>query len=780
MIPQNTNEVQFSLPQESGVDVKKWLFRILRLWPWIIVSLIFCIACAYIYLRSTEPVFKSVSSLIIEDPEKGQKDVLKDMNMNGSGKTVENEIIEMKSRDLMRDVVLQEQLYTLVKRKGTFSERTIYRLDLPVLIEVPNPDTILNFTQFRLFKEGNDWMVSTNPKQSSKVRFGEGYMIGNILIRFWPNKFVNGPVRPEDNNYTVYLRPIGAAVNDYIGRLQVDPYSKTASILNLSIIDNDPTKASAVLGTLMDNYSQHGLTDKNKEISNTIHFLNERLAVVEGDLRKVEGDIQSFQTRNKMVDITSQSAQFISSANQIDQQKATQITQMNMLNEAERQLTSDKTTSTVPSTLGISDPTINNLSQKLSTLILQRDDLASRAGPRNPLLVNYEDQIKSLQSSLLDNIQKLKKGYGVALNDIQSKEAQFANKISSVPEQQKELIQIKRNQSVQEQLYYFLLQRREESQIKLASSTTDTRTVEQPYGVGQIKPNNQQVIGIGIFMGLFIPIAILLLIGFFDNKVEDKKEIEKSTFAPLLGEIQYVKKMDNPIQITSKSRSVIAEQLRAIRTAISYTGKGEATKSILVTSQRSGEGKSFTSLNLAASYSQLGKKVVVLEFDLRKPRIARSLGLDPKIGISTYLSRDIILSDILIPLPEMDGNLFLLPAGPLPPNPAELILGDNMAKMMKHLNEFFDYIIIDTPPFSIITDATLLQQYADINIVVLRQGYTFKNVYQELNQRMVQFPNQPLYLILNGTGKRQEYGYTQNYGYGYGYFEDEKKKTVKA
>lgn len=783
MTQQNATDVQFIAPQESGVDIKKWFYRILLLWPWIFLSIIICATIAFVYIRSTEPVFRSIASVMVEDKEKGggslENPLMKDLNLSGAGKIIENEIIVLKSRDLMKDVVLSEQLYIDLKRKGTLADQTVYRLDAPVLLEVENPESISGSSQFAIYKQGNIWMMSSNLQQSISVQFGKRYMLGDIYFKFLHNDLINEvPNSSKMEKYIVSIVPISAAVNTYISRLQVESYSKTASILTLSMVDNNPKKVSATLNSLINIYSLHSQVQKNQETANAVNFLNIRLDTIEKSLVKVEGDIQYFQTRNNVFDIATEANNNIQTSATLNIQRANQETQIDIINELEKTLV-DKKDTMVASTLGIVEPSLGGFIQKYNLLVMQKAKLSQQAGVKNPVMIDLENQIKDTKSGLLESVKSLKNANYISLNNLNNRNNVVKNRIGVVPQLQKELIQIKRNQSVQEQLYVFLLQKREESAIKLASSTTDTRTVEKPYSLGQIKPINKEIWTIGISMGFLLPIAIFALFSFFDNKVEDKKEIEKSTFSPLLGEIAYIRKLNNPIQINSKSRSVVAEQLRAIRTSISYTGKGELTKCILVTSQRSGEGKSFVSLNLAASYSQLGKKVVVMEFDLRKPKIARSLGLDPKLGISTFLSRDISIDEIIIPLPETDGNLFLVPSGPLPPNSSELILGQKMVDLMKILNERFDYIIIDTPPFGIITDATLLQKYADLNVVVLRQGYTFKQVYQELNQRILQFPAHPLYIVLNGVGKTQTYRYNSAYGYSNGYFEED-KKAAKA
>jgi tyrosine-protein kinase Etk/Wzc len=335
---------------------------------------------------------------------------------------------------------------------------------------------------------------------------------------------------------------------------------------------------------------------------------------------------------------------------------------------------------------------------------------------------------------------------------------------------EKKLVQITRNQNVQEQLYAFLLQKREEAAITRASNIEDSRTILRARSLGKVSPKPTMVWAFGILLALLIPITVIGMRDFMNNRIGDVDELQSRMSLPLLGTIPHIKKLKTPVVIHGRSRSAAAEQIRNIRTAISYTGNGKKVQTILVTSFQPGEGKSFVSLNLGLAYSLLNKRTVILEFDLRKPMLTKSLGIPAKRGISSILVGKSGIEELLIEVPDHDGNLFVLPAGSLPPNPAELISGINMPGLINSLREQFDYIIIDSPPLNVVTDATLLQEYADITLVVLRQNYTSKLVYEKLNQRIAQHPDQRLYIVLNDTGKTKRY--EDRYGYSGGYYHD--------
>jgi len=486
----------------------------------------------------------------------------------------------------------------------------------------------------------------------------------------------------------------------------------------------------------------------------------------------VEGSVERFKSQNRVTNLSSDAQQYLDLAQQVDVQKAQSQTQMNIINALEKDLKANEDNpKLVPSTLGIEEPSLGLLIEKHNELVLRKERVSQgSAAAKNPLLVDLDAQIKEIRSRLISNVANLKQAYAISLNDVAYKDAQLNSRIRSVPVMEKQLVQITRNQNVQEQLYAFLLQKREEAAITRASNIEDSRTILQARNLGPISPKPTMVWAFGGLMGLLIPITLIGIRGAMNNKIGDITEVQTHTDLPILGTIPHIKKLKNPIVISSHSRTAAAEKIRSVRTAIGFTGKGRNVKTILVTSFQPGEGKSFASLNLAASYALLRKRTVILEFDLRKPQLIKSIGLTSKEGISNILAGRGSVDDLLIEVPEHEGMLYILPAGNLPPNPAELISGDQMEYLIKQLQERFDYIIIDSPPLGVVTDATLLQRFADITILVLRQNYTSNLVYEKLNQRAFQHSNQPTYIILNDMGRSKRY--EDAYGYSGGYYHD--------
>lgn len=777
-------------PQEESADIQHMLFKILRNWYWILLSLFIMIVIAMLYNRYAEPVFKAKASIMIKDEKKGgagllDNPLLKELNMTGGGKLVDNEIEILKSYDLMEAVVRQQQLFVDIKSKGKLISRSIFDKEVPVILKINNPDTITLPLRWSLLREENGrWSLDYGAHERLlAITRGRWYTINGLQFQITdnPQYKINADSSNFADEYLINLSPVGLAVTGYSSSLSAMPASKTATIINLELTDNNNRRGYTALNSLVTIYNHQALEDKNKVTQNTLDFLDERLAIIERELRSVEGQVQQFKSSNRITDVSTEAQKYIEQARQVDQQKAEQQTQLSILESIENNLKANQDDpKLVPSGSGIAEPSLAEMIQTHNRLVLERERQVERLGPKNPIPVDLTNQIVNLRASLIANIGNLKRAYRITLDDISSKDAELNARIRNIPQIQKDLVQIQRDQSVKEQLYFLLLQKREESAITLASSTPDSRNVEQSRSIGMVSPKKPLVMVVAFLLGLILPISLIYLINLLNNKIEDKDEVDRKSNAPVLGEISYVKKNVSPIVVRRGSRSIVAEQFRVIRTSISFTKPGQSPRVILVTSHRPEEGKSFTSINLAASYALLNKKVVVLEFDLRKPRLSSTLDIHSDKGISNYLAGGISdIDTILQEIPDFEQRFWLLPAGPIPPNPAELILGDRMKLLMEELNKKFDYIIFDTPPYGLVTDSVLLGGYTDINIIVLRQGFTFKWVLSDINKRLMDNPAQPLYTVLNRVGEKSKYGSYKRYGYGYSeYFDvpDKKKK----
>ncbi len=777
----NTRALLNDIKDESSVDLKQVSINILNNWPWVLLSTIIMVALGLTYNRYAEPVFKAKSAILIKDEKKGgagllDNPLLKDLQLSEGGKLVDNEIEVLHSYDLMDATVRKEQLFLDIKREGKLISRSVFGDEFPLKVRVANPDTIGRPVTWEVIqrKSDNKWWVKDS-EYMLPITMGKWYSINGVIFQMdnsslngEDSTIVNDDTTALENKYLFKFSSVDGAVNAYLAALNVQPVSKTASIITLELSDHNAKRAKAVLSSLINIYKSQGLEDQKQVSTNTLDFLNGRLAIIERELQAVEGQVERFQTQNKITDIPSEGQIYLDQAKDIDQQKVQQETQLNILESLETSLQNNQDNDKmVTSASGILEPSLAALIQSYNQLVLERERQTTRLGPKNPITVDLGNQVRNTRESLIGNITSLKKAYRITLDNISRKDAELSMRIKSMPTIQKNLVQIKRDQSVKEQLYFFLLQKKEEAAITLASTTEDSRSIEQSRSIGIVSPKKQLVLAISVLLGIFLPAAVIYIRSLLDNKIGDKEEVEQGCNAPILGEISYAKKETSPIIVERGSRSIIAEQFRVIRTNIGFTrNDGKEPQVILVTSHRPEEGKSFVSLNLAASFALMDKRVVVLEFDLRKPRLSQTLKVVSEKGISNFLSNaNVSLDSLLCKVPDFNGDFSLLPAGPIPPNPAELILGPRMAVIMDELKKKFDYVILDTPPYSLVTDSSLLGVYADVNIVVLRHRFTFKFVLRELNKKIRENPSQGIYTIINRVGERRNYVKYKSYGY---------------
>ncbi|MET0637343.1 MAG: polysaccharide biosynthesis tyrosine autokinase [Chitinophagaceae bacterium] len=769
--------------KDTDFNLNRWIIRMLRMWPWFLLSLLACLALAFFYLKYKNPVFNSVAAVMVKDEKKGadlmNSSVFSEMGFGSSNKLVENEIEILKSYDLMEEVVGTLQLFVDIKHLGRIRDVDVYDDDIPFALEIINPEIIRQPATWHVTDStGGVLFARDEDTRPQFIKYGQETGIGPIHIRFMPNLLHNREISADSaaptRNYEVTIQTPGETTDAMVKKISVEAVSKNATVINLSIKDLNRKRGVAILQTLVRVYNEHGLKDKNIVTDNTVTFLNERLLAVSRELQEVEGSVERFKSDNRVTDLSADAQQFMIASQAIDAQRAQSQTQLNIISALERDLIiNQENPQMVASTLGIQEPSLGALIAQHNELLLRKDRLQELSGPRNPGLVDMQQQVKELRNKLLTNVKNLKSAYMIAVNDVASKDNQLSGRIRNMPSLERKLLQITRNQNVQQQLYAFLLQKREEAAVSGASNIEDSRTIIRPRSVGVVSPRKIPTWGLAVLLGLLIPIVVVGVKDFMNNKIGDAAQVEERTSIPIIGMISHAKKVKNPIVINRTSRSVVAEQIRNIRTSIGYTGKGKDVQTILITSFQPGDGKSFISVNLAAGYALLNKKTVILEFDLRKPAVSKDLGITGKEGISSVLTGKKKVEDLIIELPGNDGFLYLLPAGFIPPNPAELISGSQMKKMIDDLKAIFDIVIIDTPPFSLVTDASLLQEYSDITLVVLRQDHTNKAVYNELRSLKSNGAKNPVYILLNDVGKRKRYD-SGGYVYGKGYFvEDE-------
>lgn len=745
-------------------SVRDHLQPYLRRWPWYLASLALALGAAYAYLLYKQPVYRTEASLMLQDEKRGntQDNPLKELETYSPKKAVENELEVLRSSTIMGRVVDQLHLDARYYRPARFGKREIYD-DAPVWVLVENGTPDLYKTRLALsFPDSQTVRIDekTYPlNQSLKTPLGQ--------IRIMPRQSVGSQTEPV----LVQVMPRSAAVAHYRNAVKAEPTSKTSSVVRLTLEDPVPAKGEAVLNYLIREYNQAAIVDKNRVAANTMKFVEDRLRKVAGELSSVERNVEQYKSTQGITDLGTQAQSFLQTAQQNDAQLNQVTIQLAVLNELQKFLNSQgNKRGTTPSTVGLSDPVLLGQIDKLAQLELQRDQLSLTTSAENPLLQSLDTQIKSTKANIGQNVQTMKTALTSSREQYQAKNDRLETQIRAVPVQERALMDITRQQGIKNSLYTYLLQKREELAVTFAASIADTRTIDAAESTASpVKPVSSVIFALFGLVGLLVPTGFIAGRNALNTRVTRRNDVEGATQVPILGEVMHKRHRD-VLVVGPQNRSVIAEQIRTIRTNLNL-GREDLGESqvVLFTSSISGEGKSFVSLNLGASLAMLKEPTVILEMDLRMPRLHQAFGIDNSVGLSDYLNGEATLTDILKPVPGYP-NYYLIPSGPLPPDPSEMLSGSAVKTLIRTLREQFRYVLIDAPPVGLVTDAQVIAPLADATLFVVRHGVTPKQSLRMLDtyHREGRFRN--LNIVLNAVGSSGDaYHFNGRYRNSYAY-----------
>lgn len=775
-----------SQPQEEQMDLLPMIRqRYLPYWPLFLLAVVLAVTAGFVYLRYATPVYYVSATLLVKDEKTGmdEADILSSLDLSSSKKVIENEIEILKSRTLAKAVIRNLNLYAEVTVKGKIRDDVAYR-NSPVRFKFLEPDSI----------NGNEYTILPMVYDAAhkKVKIGnESYPLYDTVYTTW-GKVVITPkpgaqVDTRGKEYTLRIAGEKMLAGMIQNGMQVDPTTKAGTIIGLGYSDSDPDRGEDILNELIKVYNNASIEDKNRTSANTMNFVDNRLKVVTQELNQVEGQVANFKKQEGIVDLSEQGKLYLASVSANDKTIAESNMQLSVLDSIEYYLNSAKENETmVPATLGLSDPVLLDLVAKLSDVEMQLQRLKKTTGENSPLLESLTRQRAQLKPGIIQNIRNLRSNLEAGKLKVEADNQRYAGILSAVPQKEKAFLEVSRQQEIKNNIYTFLLQKREETAVASAAAVSDSRLVDAAEATPwPISPKKPIVLGIAVLAALAGVGGLITMRDLMKKEIAHRSEIEKATSAPILAEIVQNDGKE-AIVIAEGRRSFVAEQFRTLRTALSYVGvnaNGTLSngvngtghrKTLLVTSSISGEGKSFVSVNLAVSLSLMKKKVALLEFDLRKPRISSMLGISREPGISNFLVGQAEIPAILQPVPDNEF-LYVLPAGVIPPNPTELILNGQLDKLIAHLKTKFDYVIIDTAPVGLVTDARLLAPYADATLYVIRHQVTPKMYLKMINEIYQSKELGALNLVFNGIQPRGASGYDGNgYGYGYGYIEQKK------
>ncbi|MBA2561712.1 MAG: polysaccharide biosynthesis tyrosine autokinase [Chitinophagaceae bacterium] len=747
-------------------------YKYLPFWPLFIFFLIVLLVGAWVYLRYTTPVYATSSTLLINDEKKGadENKIEESLNLLSSNKIVENEIEVIKSRKLMEEVVKDLHLYAPVYEEGKVKLTSAYASS-PVTIEVNQPEKLKYFDKI---------YFTYNYKNKTVVINKNAYPLDTMVatpygnIKFTVNKYFWKPT--EKPLYFALFQPKQIA-NAILGNLYVSATSKQSSIVYLYLKDEVPQRGEDILNVLMDKYNNDAIEYKNNLAKNTIAFVDERLRLVSDELNSVEKKIQDFKTRKGIVDLSEQGKLYLRNVSESDQKLADVNTRLGVLNQVENYVTAkDNSTGIVPATLGINDPVLTKLLDKLYQAEIDIEKLKKTTAANNPILESITNEREKIRPSILENIRNQKANLEVSKNDLSTTTRSFNSALQSIPQQERELLNVSREQLIKNNVYSFLLQKREETALAYASNLANSKIISPAQSTNTpVTPKTNIIYLVAVVLAFVLSIALVSFKELFTGKILFRTQIEKYTNIPIVGEISNFKEKKG-ILVKGNENRAIQEQFRQLRAATGLFNKTNIKKKILVTSSIPGEGKSLISTNLALSLSRSGKKVILIDMDIRNPEISKNFQVSKNIGIANFLEENIEPAEIINN--SNFHNLFILPAGETKENPTELLLNGKLSDLFDYLEAGYDYIIIDTPPVNSVTDAFILSEFCDFSLYVIRHKYTPKTFIKKLDDNIKMKPLKNIAIVFNGIKPRGFIKGDYGYGYGYGYESKSKEKYL--
>lgn len=785
---------------EEKEDKTNWqaiLFKYIIRWPWFIASVITCLVCAWLYLKTTTPVYNISASIIIKDDKKGGNagsdlSAFEDLGIVSSSKNIDNEIEILRSKSLIKDVVSELGLYINYSGEGSFSNTDLYGTS-PVLVHFPPEDAerlnapiILNIN-LHSGKEAditatiNGSTVSKHFSELPAVLPGE---TGTITLM--PNPAA--PVKGSGSIEVSIVNPLSVA-KGYRNVLSIEPTSKTTSVATVSIKNTNKKRGEDFINKLIEIYNKNANNDKNEVAQNTARFIDERISVINQELGTTEQELESFKREAGLTDLSSDAQLAVSEQSAYEKLCVENGTQLNLIQYLSEYIQKpENANATLPANVGLDDATLSGLIAQYNALILERNRLLRTSSEANPVIRRLDSNIQDMRAGIITTITSVRKGLLITKADLDRQAGKYAGRISNAPAQERRFVSIQRQQEIKAGLYLMLLQKREENNIALAATANNAKIIDDALADDfPVSPQSKKIYMIAFVLGIGIPVAVIYIMNLLSFRIEGRADVERLTDVPIIGDVPLTEReAGHTIAVRENDNDIMAETFRSLRTNLLFILGDPDKKVILITSTMSGEGKTFIASNLAVSLALLGKKVVIVGLDIRKPGLNKVFHIPHKgRGITQYLSapQSTDLRSMILPS-DLSANLSILPGGAIPPNPTELLARQSLADAIEILKKDYDYIVLDTAPIGMVTDTQLIARVADASIYVCRADYTHKNDYRLINElyNSQRLPN--LCTVINGLDmKKKKYGYYYGYGkygryygygkkYGYGYGND--------
>ena len=803
---ENSYENNMNELDEEKVNYQELLFRYIIHWPWFVASVLICLIGAWGYLYFQIPVYQVSASIIIKDDKKGGNSGSADLENLGLGgvitsaQSIDNEIEVLRSKTILKEVVNNLELYITYYDEDEFPRQEMYKTS-PVVVNLTaqEADKLPNAALIDM-KLASDGGLDVN----LKVGLNEYNKRFDKLPAVFPtnvgtfgftlrDSLSNGQVEGQKDVRhisAVVSQPFGVA-KGYQWALTIAPTSKATSVATVSLVNTNIRRGQDFINKLMEMYNRNTNNDKNEVAEKTREIINERIKIIDEELGNTEEKLETFKRNAGLTDISSDAQLAVSGNAEYEKKRVENGTQINLVRDLAKYINNPLNEYEVlPSNIGLTDNGLTTQLERYNELVIERKRLLRTSTENNPMIINLDMSIRAMRANVKTAIDGTLQGLLIVKADLDREASRFSRRINEAPGQERQYVSIARQQEIKAGLYLMLLQKREENAITLAATANNAKIIDEPAAEGgPVSPKPKMIYMIAFVLGVGLPIGVIFLIGLTKFKIEGRGDVEKLTRLPIVGDVPLTAEKTGSITVFENQNNLMSETFRNVRTNLQFM-LGNGQKVILVTSTVSGEGKSFISANLAVSLSLLGKKVVIVGLDIRKPGLNKVFNIARKEqGITQYLSNSEKNLMDLVQASDVSKSLYILPGGTVPPNPTELLARDGLDKAIETLKKNFDYVILDTAPVGMVTDTLLIGRVADLSVYVCRADYTRKAEFTLINELAENNKLPNLCTVINGLDLQQKkygyyygygkygkyYGYGKRYGYGYGYGEHKTK-----